>query len=274
MLIIEQIWAQLCLQPSVATDPTGQGNKLLIHVDHRDSRDSSEEPRKHRILSDVPSADVQPPDRIAKFELSGVRFSMDILESKQRPSLKRSRTSPIANQQLRREGETGFEGDSENTLSDMISSTDTSHFGENGKTTSPHTSSQDRKRRRTGAHAPIRTVSSPVLPSMRSPSARRRSLAIVTSDNMHSTSPSNELNEVCTMVDGAMRLSIYGLNKASNGLKIKANTFGVGLADVVPNLWRPGYLIVGEVRRISSGRLTLPGTVAARSSLINYRTIH
>jgi hypothetical protein len=54
------------------------------------------------------------------------------------------------------------------------------------------------------------------------------------------------MTEVKTMVDGAMRLSVCGSTKSSAGLKTKANTFSVGLADVAPILWRPGYLGAGN----------------------------
>jgi hypothetical protein len=52
--------------------------------------------------------------------------------------------------------------------------------------------------------------------------------------------------EIHSMVDAAVRLSVYGINKSSTGIKVKANTFSVGLADIAPVLWRPGYLAVGE----------------------------
>lgn len=64
-------------------------------------------------------------------------------------------------------------------------------------------------------------------------------------------SPSSELEAVKQLIDGAMRLSISGGNNASTGLKVKANTFAVGLADVAPALWRPGYLTVSSIGRLS-----------------------
>lgn len=48
------------------------------------------------------------------------------------------------------------------------------------------------------------------------------------------------------LIDGALRLSIVSSinNKMLPGIKVKASTFGHGLADVAPILWRPGYLLV------------------------------
>jgi len=49
-----------------------------------------------------------------------------------------------------------------------------------------------------------------------------------------------------TLIDGAFRTSILGRikNKMLPGVKVKANAFEVGLADVAPSLWKPGYLSV------------------------------
>jgi hypothetical protein len=51
-----------------------------------------------------------------------------------------------------------------------------------------------------------------------------------------------------TLIDGALRLSVLSSinSKMLTGIKIKANTFGPGLADLVPTIWKPNYLWVSD----------------------------
>jgi hypothetical protein len=49
-----------------------------------------------------------------------------------------------------------------------------------------------------------------------------------------------------SLIDGALRLSVASSinSRYIPGVKVKANTFGPGLADIAPILWKPGYLLV------------------------------
>jgi hypothetical protein len=62
-----------------------------------------------------------------------------------------------------------------------------------------------------------------------------------------------ELQRIEAMVDAAMRISVCNNVRGSlRSLKIKANTFTEGLADVSPALWRPGFRSVRYVRLLAA----------------------
>jgi hypothetical protein len=91
-------------------------------------------------------------------------------------------------------------------------------------------------------------------------------------------SPQSALN--CTVlqlfIDGALRLSVLSTinNKLIPGLKVKANTFESGLADIAPSLWRPGYSLVGigTVRSASIVLTAGSGHIATVTPTINHWT--
>ena len=60
-----------------------------------------------------------------------------------------------------------------------------------------------------------------------------------------------------SIIDGALRLSVHGSfsGRSTCGLRVKANTFRLGLADVAPVLWKPGYLLVRLIPNVTSNKL-------------------
>ena len=190
---------------------------------------------------------MQLPESIPKFQIHTVRFSMDIIESRQRPRLKRSMTIPV-------ETYAKLWQHSHNpdvSLHDTKPTAITSNLGSAVIESPVGTPPPNRKRKRAENQVPTRTSSSPILSSSHRSRIRKCSSSI--SDLRPTTqemSLTEELAEVFLMVDGAMQLSVYGHNRSPTGLKVKANTFGVGLADVAPALWRPGYLIVRQASQV------------------------
>jgi hypothetical protein len=175
---------------------------------------------------------------------------MDVLQSKKRPRLKRSRTSPVVAKDLRSHHDSDFDSDEEskNMLHDMVATTCSDGLREVLRVSGPSTPSGKRKRKGQRTQAAMRVSSSPVRSTHHRASSLER---LVKEVNSQGRVPFNDLEEVKRLVDGAMRLSIYGINRTPTGLKVKANTFAVGLADIAPALWRPGYLAVGTASHCS-----------------------
>jgi hypothetical protein len=240
----------LKLQPTLPTN-TLDDVKLKtarFNINHVSNDAQDDTKTRHRLFSNVPAADVQPPEGVPKIALGTIRFCMDILETKQRPQLKRSRTSPGERCTLKPQAD--FEQSEErdlllHALTSTPIPTAQAHLTDAPQLMPPSTA---RKRKRLGIHAAMRTSSSSVPSSVRERGSRRRPVTDHGPMAMPLANlPASEITETRLLIDGAMRLSVCtNLNKTSNGLKVKANTFAVGLADVAPVLWRPGYLLVRE----------------------------
>jgi hypothetical protein len=227
------------LKPSLPIDPIVETGTVHLDVSHANGAD--EEQKRHRLFPDVPAADVHPPAGVLSVSLQAIRLTMDVLETspRRRPAAKRSNTFP---------GEYKGSGleveDSETLLFNMTPVTDASHAG--------RTPTASRKRKRPATDVPLTSQSTPIASAVTLKRSRRRPAT----DSYVQRSPplddagSSNLLEIENIVDGALRLSICGgLGKSANGLKVKASTFRLGLADVSPALWRSGFLSVcGESR--------------------------
>lgn len=176
---------------------------------------------------------------------------MDILETKQRPQLKRTRTSPDAMQNFQSQSEVGSDQNKEvaKLFDDMTPANNDLVNASMVTDQRPVPLIANGRRKRPGAKIGTGTSSSPMLSPARGHSFRKRPyVQSMASSDVSMTLPTTDTSEVKRLVDGAMRLSVCcSLQKTSNDLKIKANTFNVGLADVAPVLWKPGYLLVGKV---------------------------
>jgi hypothetical protein len=232
-----------------------QDGTAHIGISHSDNDTSIEERKPHRILQNVPPADTQPPEGIPSLQLHAVRFSMDVLEPRYRSQWNRSKASSAeshANTEHKAQ-EISPNRQPDVMLHDLVPLTDTAS-SENGIYGSPClTPLMNRKRNRESTQAPQRKSPSPELHftcGTESPTTNP-SPQVTTHDIL----AREELEEIQLMVDGAMRLSICGHNKPQGSLKLKANTFVVGLAEVIPVLWRPGYLGVGETSKLMNTML-------------------
>jgi hypothetical protein len=237
----------LKLQPTLPSESADGSSPTTgrFNITHACNEARDDTKTRHRLFSNVPAADVQPPEGVPKFALGTIRLCMDILETKQRPQLKRSRTSPDDLHKCVPQDDFDQSEELHPLLHDISSTpipTAQSHLA-SPQFTPPSTT---RKRKRPVTHAATRANSLPV-PSFGQERASRRNPVIGQDPAAMSLTdlPAPETTEIQLLIDGAMRLSVCtNLNKTSNGLKVKANTFAFGLADVAPVLWRPGYLLV------------------------------
>ncbi|KAF2833612.1 hypothetical protein CC86DRAFT_311544 [Ophiobolus disseminans] len=239
------VWAQLNLEPTLSDETAPDGDIAYINVNYGKGDGTPDEKECHRIFCNVRAADAQPPEGISRYQLQSVHFSMDVLEPKPRSYLKRAKTSPVEHSADQREYEGEYDGEEESELMlDELAATGTATVLDKSGAVSLAALPAHRKRRRPRTHAPTRTASTPPLPSIHGIDSSRKPAKVADlNDSPPSMSQGEELAEIHLMVDGAMRLSIYGVSKAPSGLKVKANTFGVGLADVAPILFRPGYQV-------------------------------
>jgi hypothetical protein len=228
-----QIWSQLKLKPTVPSDDVLQDGITHVAISYAEDDSSTNERQRHRILNNVPAAAVRPPDSVASLQLQVVRFTMDLLESRQRPQMKRANTMPHETST-----QTQNCDDNKNEDADTL-------LHETTESPGPAMKGAIRKRKRPGRQAPSRAYSTPVslCDSGAKSNKRAATLAIPCVPNQDIITE-ERLMEIQSVVEGAMRLSIYGNSKLSVGIKVKANTFGIGLADVAPTMWRPGYISV------------------------------
>jgi hypothetical protein len=221
-----------------------------FNITYADHEGQDEAKTRHRLFSNVSAADVLPTEDVPKFGLALVRFTMHILETKQRSQIKRARTTPEGMQVLQRQSE--VEPDQNEALDNMLHGTAPASNAVVGASIVIDQQSAAviarGKRKRLEAQVVARTRSSLMLSPARE-RINRTHLPVrsIASLGVSIPLPTTDTSEIKRLIDGAMRLSVCcSLQKSSNGLKIKANTFSVGLADVAPMLWKPGYRLVGK----------------------------
>jgi hypothetical protein len=243
-LIVWQVWSQLKLE---ATAPKAvQHNSVVrITIGHSDDGGSNAERSRHRVLNNVPNADLQPPESMMNIKLESVRFSMDILEVKQRFQSRRSVTSSTERRACSGRNEEAIEQIGEiGALSNEITPKHRdANLESSTNPSSSRSTSPGKKRKRSSLHSASRTSCLPTLSTIdgTQPCGWRLTSSELQLTGLN-TAPKEQQAEIQTLVDAAMRLSVYGMVKSSGGTRIKANTFAVGLADVAPVLWKPGFL--------------------------------
>lgn len=233
--------------PTVSTDTDLKPGTIRLHVKHCDQNHQMTEPKNHRLYSQVPSRDVHPPSGFATIVLQAVDLSLEIFRTQRSPR-KRPRTSQEGTQLLRSDRKTP----SRNGILGRSMSEKNLNLGD----------SYDRDKRPVSDSArPTRTCEkkraavqlAPAIPLPLSDSYYIPKTAVhdetataapVQRDTITTLTNSTQA-QLETLVDGALRFSLCGtLSKPANGLKVKANTFGQGLADIAPSMWKPGYVAV------------------------------
>lgn len=199
-------------------------------INHSDDTAALATRQRHRVLSNIPASDVRPPEGVSVFSLDSVVLCMDVFElvpRKTTSTAKRLKMSTNNN--------------------DLSKATDCHNVEDSG-------------------HEPADALlldsdSGLSLPSV--PPSMKRPRPLISSEEQTATLPSTRPNgdqehrihstdpqptNMQTLIDGALRLSILGSikGKVLPGIKVKANTFGPGLADLAPTLWKPGYLSVRD----------------------------
>lgn len=228
---------------------------LVINIGHADDDRSSETKAPHRILPNVPAADLRPPKNVSKFNLDLVHFSMEIVETKQRlrpKNLKRLKTVPNDNETIFSQLEALGKGGNDGTDEILCESSAAPNLLQPQGSTSarldvaPH---GNQKRKRPSTHISVKKTSLPLRDSIHSrPNHRQPSAQSDLQPSTLAVSSASDWEDMDVMIDGALRLSACGtlIKRSANGVKVKASTFGQGLMEVAPILWSPGYMLVGE----------------------------
>lgn len=221
-----------------------------FRVDRTDDNGPLEQPTYHRLVSKVPAKDLRPPARIIVTRLQAVTLCIDILQPRQNQpsSRKRGRFAPPRTSISPANVKTTFRqvGRGEDPLV-LGASTQPGTNSSSSCAESP--TSPSRKRPRLGRDLKNETAlsESHVAPQgllYESPVT----LPLTPRDIAESPAGTHQA-DLESLIDGALRLSLCGsLQKSLNGLKVKANTFRAGLADIAPSIWKPDHL---TVRRLS-----------------------
>lgn len=240
------------LKPSLSRIPTLEPGVIRLDICHVDRTSGIEGQKYHKVLYDVPQADINPPAEIPTAALQEVRLLVNLLETRQllRPVMKRPRTSQVESLSFGfpRPQETMTVDDED--LDELLPNHNVSRTTkEHDEVTHPSYGSSKRKRKR-GRLAITNSVKSDI-PGIDSPRAdgphehqKPESSQGPGADMAH---PEDNFQHIQNLIEGALRVSICGsLGKLTNGLRINANTFRRSLADIMPVVWRPGYLQVWE----------------------------
>jgi hypothetical protein len=252
------------LEASISTDAAAEPGTICLDINHTNNVKTQEEQKRHRLFSDVPAADVRPPNNIHSVSLQSVRLSMDILETnlRRKPIRKRPSISPGERQN------TSLDAETSDTLLYNLGSVDdvTRDRALNHTVDGPLI--QKRKRPATETAPTNQNASQETVGRSKRPRLRRVTDSFVASSPLPDLASPEQL-KVGYLVNGALRLSFCGdLNKMPNGLKVKASTFRFGLLDVAPVLWKPGYLTVRNCASSWSRYLTSYQTLSQRAHLI------
>jgi hypothetical protein len=253
-----QAWEQLNLQPSWVPGPEDELGIARISLNHRTGDGSVHLKTIHRVFSGVPAADMKPLEGIPRFSFESVRLSMDILDSKEQV-----RTS-------------GAKHPKTSTKRGDISASQNGSLG--GKATEGQLSGYSSLATGTRTVCPERGVARHTVDGQDADRKRKRALstddismspALALSSDLYGCNAVPNLAGFGKLIDGALRLAICGFIKAANGIKVKASSIHSGLAELIPELWSPGFSSVGLVFAATAEQTNRPlvyvdqGTVIA-----------
>lgn len=231
------MWQQLNLQPAVPNEIAHGSGKLRVLICHSVNSATSTARPHINILQNIHTADLRPPEGVCILSLDSIVVSADIFPlSQQRKAVRNKRPRTIKENGLPT-------GDSRETTLDQPLP-----LGTNEAVSTVVRPSISGRKRPTTLFA-----DRPSLPQVMPPNEGylNASSAPKVSENPDErrSSQSALSNAVLQLfVDGALQLSVLSTinNKLIPGLKVKANTFEYGLADIAPSLWRPAYSFVGR----------------------------
>lgn len=231
------------------THSSYKSGRVQLKVSHTRTDLDVEEKRSHRLSSDVPFADVKPPDGVPICALRAVCLSIEISRTKQAPRSKRARCP------IERENEGEGKGNKTALLQDHWYLWGLEELPQpcswpgdvillSGRTDPPKVTFVqlgDKK------EVPIFTPN-----DLTRTSCLRKRLAESALHEVNSTVDStveqhSELNfgQIMELLDAAVRMTICrNPLKISSGVKVKASSFGARLAEIAPSLWSPDYLPV------------------------------
>ncbi len=238
------MWDDFFLQLSRSNETSDEPGITRFDIRYNDEREPQEELQRHRIFSQISKRDLKPPEGIGIVLFEFVHFSMHLLDS--RPSgrtanknSKNAAQDTIATRAISENTGSGKCHGSELPNCDSSSPSPDEAYMFRGD--AARSLPMQRKRKRASS---THTRSSSVTLLNQRERSHKQPVTTATLVSDKATVPG--LVSVESLILGALRLSIYGSlsSRSSCGLKIKANTFHLGLADIAPALWRPGYLLV------------------------------
>lgn len=216
---------------------------MINHIDQTSQRAAKQ---RHRVLANMSAADSRPPEGVPFFSLDSIGFSMDVFEvipKRTIPTAKRLKPSPSSNQQSQ------LEAQGSRDLNDVGHEPPDPLLLDPDRTRTSHLTST-LKRSRPRVSPTVRTVASPSSLQSETLLVPQPTSQVCETQDTHLSFTGVESTSMQTLVDGALRLSVLSSinSKMLPGIKVKANTFGPGLANIVPTLWKPGYLLVRATR--------------------------
>lgn len=210
-------------------------------VNHSSEHAFSDMKKRHRLLLNVSAADLRPPEGVPTFLLDSVLLSMDIFETVQQ-----GRVTPAKRHKASTSSDYVLQAATSQLVDNLgHNSLDASLLEAQGIVSTP-ASSPTLKRNRSPVSIPTKTTTLPVTIAREVSNHCRLTTMTDYQDVLADPRTTCETPDLQTLIDGALRLSVTrSINsKSIPGIKIKANTFGLGLAEVAPILWRPDYLSV------------------------------
>lgn len=239
------MWSQLKLKPTFHGDDIAVDGVAYITITSADEFEPSVARNCHRLLDNVTYTDLQPPDSFPKIQLQVVRFSMDILDTKQRPPSKRSTSSRDPSRSEHDKGENIQDNESDILLHESVASDDDVDTANTTYRSLVTSQINTRKRKVSGERGQMQRASSTSAPARKLRQSRPPDATLVAPLTRSILPSREELTEIEILVEHAMRLSIIGTCKSSSHVKIKANTVFESLSDIAPMLWKPGYMAAG-----------------------------
>lgn len=234
-----QVWQQLHLQPAVPNEMAHGPGKLRVLVGHSVNSATSTARTHINFLQAIHTADLRPPEGVCSLTLDSIIISADIFPPRQqrkavrikRPRSVKENAIPTGDSR-----EATFDESSPPGTHEAFSSVARSSIsGRNGRKR-PNTSFAERP-------SPPQAMP-PNKDYLNGSSAPRFPENL---DVRRSPQSALDYAVLQLFIDGALRLSVLSTinNKLIPGLKVRANTFESGLADIAPGLWRPAYSLVG-----------------------------
>lgn len=211
----------------------------------------------HRAISDISIADLRPPTGVSAFSLDSVLLFMDVFEI-----VHRRKMMTVKRLKIITDG---------NNVPQSGTSQTVAGYG-CGKEVSQNPLGSRSNDHLPASSSTLKRCHSPILSSQERTSSLVTPLDEVAKDHqrasnisdIHNGAPSTRIGfsitDLSMLIDAALRLSVTNNtnSKVLPGIKVKANTFGPGLADIAPKLWRPGHSLVRKDNYYSSsGKLII-----------------
>lgn len=227
-LTVSQAWQQLKLLPSLhfrdvkdAHEACDQ-NVVRININYARVESEQPSPSRHRILADVPYADIQPPDGVPGICLDSVQFSMELLNMRDSMIRNPPKRQKHTHQQRKAVNKNTQHDEADPKLSE-------------GAVIGPGMLTSERNGMASSRSSPIQSTTGKLSPLCNDLADK----ALANSDMVLS---------VGSLVDASIRLTIGTTStRTFKGLDVKVNAFVTTLGRICPSLWRPAYLQVSWI---------------------------